>query len=108
MADDSGLRTALLLKLAENVQALGEKCSAVEARLSEMGVQDEADAKELKRLLAEINNEINTLKEEKLTIPKFFRVMGREWHKAILIVISAVMVSWVTGFIDWIKGFFSG
>ena len=103
MSEDSGLRTQLLLAMAENVRELESKFADLDKRLSELGIEDSRSAADLKRLMDEIELKIEALQSDKITLPQWMRAFGREWPKALALFIIAAILGYISGFIEWVQ-----
>jgi uncharacterized Zn finger protein len=101
--EDAGLRTQLLLKVAENLREVEGKLSDFEKALSELGIQDQSSAKDLRRMIDDIEKKIAILQRDTLTTPEWMKAFGREWPKALALVLIGAILAKVSGFFTWVN-----
>ena len=107
MSDDSGLRTQLLLSIAENLREVEHRLADFEKSLSELGIEDAKSASDLKRMIDSIEAKIAVLQRDKLTTPEWLKVFGREWPKAIALIVVGAIIAKITGIIEWLTALLS-
>ena len=92
-----GLRTALLIKLAENVETL-------QRLVMEQGATDD----DIQRVIDEMQNEIERLQRVKLDSPKWLVWLKAQWIKAMGVVIVGLFAAWTMGLLDKVKDVLNG
>ena len=99
MTDDAeyGLRTALLIKLAEQVETL-------QRLVMEQGTTDS----EIQRIIGDMQNEIERLQRVKLDRPKWLVWLKAQWIKAMGVVIVGLFAAWTMGLLDKVKDVLNG
>lgn len=97
------MRTQLLLSIGENLREVERRLGDFEKPLGALGIEDARSASELKRMIDEIEIKIAALQRDKLTTPEWLRVFGREWPKALALLLIGAILAKVSGFFTWVN-----
>lgn len=95
--EEYGLRTALLIKLAENVETL-------QRLVAEQGATDT----DIQRIINDMQDEIQRLQKGKMDRPKCLIWLQAQWLKAWGIVVIGGFVAWMSGLLEKIGELFNG
>jgi hypothetical protein len=91
--DEYGLRTALLIKLAENVETL-------QRLVTEQGATDT----DIQRIITDMKTEIERLQKGKMDRPKLLVWLREQWLSALGVIAVGGFVAWLSGFIEFLRG----